>query len=276
LRKLASLLEPEGLLIFSVHDESLSHVKVDGIRFQSESESRVLDVEEYGTTWVTEPYVRDEVAAIGKGWACVRMPRALSDWQDVYVISPAPIANTKPRRVPKGFVEERDLLDDGIRILGWATSVDAPPDRVEIRVEDDVVASTREFLPRPDVAAYLGTESAARSGWGCTVPYAAVRSFRSQIVTISAFSTDGDERILFIGTLDSLYGTVMQARAQDLTRRLGEKQNEVADLSERLAAAEHRGRELDALVVAMKASKFWKAREQWFAMKRAMGWTEER
>ena len=106
LRQLADLLETEGLLIFSVHDEDLTPDPVDGIRFESQSESRVLDVEEYGTTWVTEEYVRGQVSAIGADWACVRLPRALSDWQDVYVISPASIAEAKPRRVPKGFLEE--------------------------------------------------------------------------------------------------------------------------------------------------------------------------
>ncbi|HEX6641341.1 MAG TPA: class I SAM-dependent methyltransferase, partial [Thermoanaerobaculia bacterium] len=117
LRKLAGLLEPEGLLIFSVHDESLSLDKpVDGLRFESHSESRVLDVEEYGSTWVTETYVRDEVAAIGADWACVRLPRALSDWQDVYVISPSPIANARMRRVPKGFLDEPTMREDGMHI----------------------------------------------------------------------------------------------------------------------------------------------------------------
>ncbi|MDP9190884.1 MAG: class I SAM-dependent methyltransferase [Acidobacteriota bacterium] len=276
LRRLADLLEPEGLLIFSVHDEVLSPDKpVDGIRFESSSESRVLDVEDYGSTWVTEDYVRGQVAALGADWACVRMPRALSDWQDVYVISPAPIAEARPRRVPKGFLEEPHMLAEGVRVSGWATTIDAPPERVEVRIEDDVVATTREFLPRADVGAWFGTESAAQSGWACIVPYAAVRSFRYQVLTISAFSSDGDERILFLGTLDSLLGTEARARAQHLVRQLSDRQNEVADLRERLAIAEHQRNTLDQQIAAMKQSRFWKAREQWFAVKRAAGLTEE-
>ena len=278
LRRLAELLEPEGLLIFSVHGEDLTPDKpvVDGIRFESQSESRVLDVEEYGTTFVSEDYVRGQVAAIGADWACVRLPRALSDWQDVYVISPAPLAVAKSRRVPKGFVEERDLLDEGIRISGWATSIDAPPERVEIRIEDEVVATTREFRPRPDVAAFLGAESAADSAWSCAVPYTAVQSYRYQVATISAFSSDGSERILFLGTLDSLFGTVMKARSQAQAQQLAAREHEIVDLRYRLGVAEHQRNVLDQQIAAMKESRFWKAREQWFAVKRAVGLTDER
>lgn len=275
LQRLADLLEPEGLLIFSVHDEDLTPDPMDGIRFESQSESRVLDVEDYGSTWVTEEYVRGQVSRIGADWACVRMPRALSDWQDVYVISPAPIANPRPRRVPKGFLEEPHLLAEGIRVWGWATSIDAPPERVEVRVEDDVVATTREFTPRADVAAFFGVESAGRSGWECVVPYAVVRSFRYQVLTISAFSSDGDERILFLGTVDSLFGTVARERAQGLARQVADRQHEIAGLREQLAVAEHQRDTLGQQIAAMKQSRFWKAREQWFAAKRAVGLTDE-
>jgi SAM-dependent methyltransferase len=287
LRRLADLLEPEGLLIFSVHDEDLTPDPVEGIRFESQSESRVLDVEEYGTTWVTEEYVRRQVSGIGQAaasgrggqradWACVRLPRALSDWQDVYVISPAPIAEGRPRRVPKGFLEEPHMLAEGIRIWGWATTVDAPPDRVEIRIEDEVVASTREFTLRADVGAWFGSESAARSGWECVVPYTGIRSFRYQVVTVSAFSSEGNERILFLGTVDSLFGTVARERAQGLSRQVSDRQHEIADLREQLAVAENQRNTLEQEIAAMRQSRFWKARERWFAVKRAVGLTEEK
>lgn len=276
LRRLAGLLEPEGLLIFSVHDQSLAPDKqVDGIAFESHSESRVLDVEEYGSTWVTEEYVRGQVSQIGEGWACVRLPRALSDWQDVYVISPAAIANPRPRRVPKGFLEQPHMLPDGIRIWGWATTIDAPPERVEIRIEDDVVASTRAFAPRADVGEWFGVASAAQSEWECLVPFAAVRSFRYQVATISAFSADGDERILFLGTLDSLLGTVARERAQALARQVAERQQEIGELTHRLAVAEHQRHTLAQQIAAMRQSRFWRARERWFAVKRAVGLTDE-
>jgi SAM-dependent methyltransferase len=276
LRRLTELLEPKGLLIFSVHDEAIAPETFEGgIAFESRSESRVLDVDDYGSTWVTEEYVREQVRAIGSEWACVRLPRALSDWQDVYVISPSPVANATPRRVPKGFLEEPQLLDEGIRIWGWATTIDAPPERVEIRIDDAVVASTRTFTHRGDVGKHFGVESATESGWECIVPHTSIRSFRYQVATISAFSAEGEERILFLGTIDSLLGTVARERAQALGRQLAERKYEIAELQERLAVSEHQKREREQQIAAMKASRFWKAREKWFRVKRAAGLTTE-
>jgi SAM-dependent methyltransferase len=276
LRRLAELLEPEGLLIFSVHDEAIAPEKVEGgITFESRSESRVLDVDDYGSTWVTEKYVREQVRAIGSEWACVRLPRALSDWQDVYVISPSAIPDAKPRRVPKGFLEEPQLLAEGIRIWGWATTLDAPPERVEIRIDDQIVASTRTFTHRGDVGEHFGIASATESGWECVIPHSSVRSFRYQVATISAFAREGEERILFLGTIDSLLGTVARERAQALGRQLAARKYEIAGLEERLAVSEHQRHEREQQIAAMKASRFWKAREKWFGVKRAVGLTNE-
>jgi len=276
LRRLAELLEPEGLLIFSVHDESLSPEKVDGINFESRSESRVLDVEEYGSTWVTEEYVRGQVAGLGGGdWACVRLPRALADWQDVYVISPAPIAEPRPWRVPKGFVDQFEVLEDGIRIAGWSTNLDAPCDRLEIRLDDEVVATLRDFGPRPDVAAWLGVPGAVHAGWDCVVPHGAIRSLRYQVATISAFSTSGEERILFLGTLESLNGHTARERGKALEHQLALRGHEIAAMSEQLAVTTLERQTVEQQIAAMKQSRFWRARDRWFAIKRAAGLTDE-
>lgn len=275
LRRLTDLLEPEGLLVFSVHDESIAPDAVDGIRFATNSESRVLDTSEYGSTWVTEAYVREQVAAIDPSFACVRLPRALADWQDVYVVSPAPIANPEPRRRPRGFVDQFEIIDAGVRIAGWATVIDAKADRVEIRVDDDVIATAREFQPRPDVAAWLGSDRASDSGWEIVIPHAALRSFRYQVVTVSAFSREGAERIFFLGTIDSLNGHVARERGKELDRQLEMRMREIEHLQERLTAADLDRAELRQLIEAMKQSRFWKARERWFAMKRAVGLTNE-
>jgi len=276
LQRLAELLEPEGLLVFSVHDQSLSLEPVDGIRFESRSESRVLDVEEYGSTWVTEEYVRAQVAALGNGeWACVRLPRALSDWQDVYVISSAPIAEPRPRRTPKGFVDHYEVLADGVRIAGWASNVDGPCDRLELRLDDEVAATVREFGPRPDVAAWLGSPAAVDAGWEVILPHGTIRSMRYQVATITAFSAAGEERILFLGTLEALNGHTAREKSKELEHQLALRGHEIAALREQLAVAHVELQALEAQIAAMKQSKFWRARERWFALKRAAGLTEE-
>ncbi|HYI12620.1 MAG TPA: class I SAM-dependent methyltransferase [Thermoanaerobaculia bacterium] len=280
LRRLAELLEPEGLLIFSVHDESIAPARVEGIHFTSDSESRVLDGEEYGSTWVTEGYVREQVAALTESdvenFACVRLPRALADWQDVYVVSPAPLPDARPRRTPKGFVDQFAITADGVQISGWATAVAQRADRVEIHLDDEIVATTRDFAPRPDVAAWLGVPSAADSGWQCVVPHEKIRSYRYQVATVSAFSPEGNERILFLGTLEALNGQVARDKAKALEQQLALRGNEIDALSEELSAARHATSVRDQQIAAMQQSRFWKAREQWFSLKRAVGWTDER
>lgn len=273
LRRLAQLLEPEGMLLFSVHDESISPEKFEGgISFESRSESRVLDVEDYGSTWVRESYVREQVEAIGPGWACVRLPRALSEWQDVYVISPAPIESARPRRLPKGFMDQFGVTETDVRLSGWAT----PAERVEVRLDDELVATTRTFLPREDVSSWLGVPRTTGSGWECAIPHDRIRSFRYQVCTISAFTDENEERILFLGTLDSLNGHVARERANSLAHQLEVRAAEIAALSEQLAVTQHQRHELEQLVAAMRQSRFWKARERWFAIKRGLRLTDER
>jgi SAM-dependent methyltransferase len=276
LRRLAELLTEQGLLIFTVHDESISpHRFEGGIRFESRSESRVLDVDDYGSTWVTEAYVREQVAAIGGHFACVRMPRALAEWQDVYVISPSPIADPSPRRVPKGFVDQFEVTDAGVRLQGWATAVFERADRVEVRLDDEVVAVTRDFAARPDVAAWVGVETATDSGWEIVVPHSSIRSFRYQVATVSAFTRAGEERILFLGTLDSLNGHVAREKARALEQHLAVQSSELASVRHDLGVVDHQRAELTARIAAMQQSRFWKAREQWFAVKRKVGLTDE-
>ena len=275
LRRLSELLTPEGLLVFSVHDESLAPDKVEGISFHSTSESRVLDLEDYGSTFVTEGYVRAQAAAIGAGWSCVRMPRAMADWQDVYVISPAAIPDAHPRRVPKGFVDQFTVTPEAVSVAGWATMVDEPVDRVELRLDDELVATAQSFAPRPDAAAWLGSPAATDSGFQCVIPHAAVRSFRYQIASVSAFSKEGEERILFLGTLDSLSGHVAHERGKALDHQLALRGMEISALSDQLAVVQHERTVLEQQIAAMRASRFWKARDQWFALKRRFGLTDE-
>lgn len=276
LRRLAELLTDEGLLIVTVHDASLAPEPFDGgIRFDSSSESRVLDVNDYGSTWVTEEFVREQVAAIGAHFACIRMPRALAEWQDVYVISPSPIANATPRRVPKGFIERFDVADDGVQLSGWATAVDERADRVELRVEDEIVAVTRDFGPRADVAKWIGTPAAEHSGWELVVPHGAIRSFRYQVATISVCSREGEERILFLGTLESRDGQTAREIANALQHRIEVQSGELATLRHDLGVQAHQRGELEAQLAAIRASRFWKARDRWFVLKRALRLTDE-
>src|SRR5262249_48949064 len=75
LRVLLSLLAPGGVLAFSVHDRSVlpagAELPPSGLLFQEISESGSLEVADYGSTWVSEEFVRSALdrALAGNGAA---------------------------------------------------------------------------------------------------------------------------------------------------------------------------------------------------------------
>jgi len=86
LRKLYSLLSADGLLIFSVHDWALFPGKMAGeIHFIPQSESRSLDGQEYGTTYVRETFVRKAIGGCGEV-SYQRRPQGLCGHQDLYIM----------------------------------------------------------------------------------------------------------------------------------------------------------------------------------------------
>ena len=110
LRKLFSLLTPEGIMVFSVHDEILLPTGVpmpaEGILFHPESESRSLDKNQYGATWVTEAFVQKAISDVCGGtnnyW---RLPKGLLGHQDLYILL---------RKRTRGFLDIARLRSHGI------------------------------------------------------------------------------------------------------------------------------------------------------------------
>ena len=59
-----------------------------GVLYAAESENANLATEIYGTTYASEAFVRDAVRhASGDDRTCVRLPRALANEQDLYVVA---------------------------------------------------------------------------------------------------------------------------------------------------------------------------------------------
>ncbi len=91
LRRLGAALAPGGMLLWSVHDLALRRggpPAASGLVFEPRSESGSLAAEEYGTTWVSEDHVRTAAGAAVPGCAVHRIPRALGNFQDLYVLLP--------------------------------------------------------------------------------------------------------------------------------------------------------------------------------------------
>ncbi|MFP5284132.1 MAG: class I SAM-dependent methyltransferase, partial [Thermoanaerobaculia bacterium] len=89
LRVLLGRLEPGGVLAFSTHDPGLlvpcPAMPESGLLFQEISESGSLDTGDYGSTWVTEAFVRGAIARVAPSASVHRLERGLCNYQDLYL-----------------------------------------------------------------------------------------------------------------------------------------------------------------------------------------------
>lgn len=217
--RLHELLTDDGYLVFSVHDESILPagrlVPKNGFLFQPESEIAELDSAVYGTTHVSESYVRS-VFTQGLGRqenAYLRIPRGLADQQDLYVV---PRGQTSLERFsayrqgPWGWVElalangaSQDAPTAQVCLTGWAKSLDRVPgqdpsvDSVYAEV-DGVRYQARLGIARPDIAAMWGGDF-VHYGWELRFP--GVRA-KSSFVTVYAQLSTGERGLIYMGILN--------------------------------------------------------------------------
>jgi len=224
LERLGSLLLPGGLLLFSVHDVSLHRdgpIPADaGIVFARQSESRSLDVADYGTTWVTEAYVRQAVqAAIGPS-AVLRLARGLANYHDLYVVlagvSSLPSSNhifstLRIRRRADGFMEHCSWAGNRVlRIRGWVadrTSA-APPKEVRILIDGLDVARCRELQPRAPEGQPFAADPTLAVGWEAAIELPAAADLDTAQLRICPVSSAGEEMDLFC---DSVLGALLRS-----------------------------------------------------------------
>jgi len=211
LRRLVELLAPEGLLALTVHDASLvlGLVGPSGFHFQPSSESWRLDASEYGTTYVSEGYMREAIAKAGTDLSWKRLPRAIVNFQDLYVIASGGTGDFSTlvfASGPKGFFEDCAIGPDGIfRASGWAVAsrADVPVEAIEVRLGGQLLARTEQFSKRPDVASHLGSRNFLRSGWGVEVRFPAHTSRAFSVLSVKAVSRAGASSDLFIGSVSA-------------------------------------------------------------------------
>lgn len=209
LARLVELLTPRGVLCFSVRDASLlatgAQLPKSGFAYARESENADLATEIYGTAYASEAFVRDAVrAAAGDGRDCVRLPRALANEQDLYVVAGDARRDLAPlrafRRGPWGWVDVRRLSRDGtLQLQGWAASLDdGAVDIVDIDVDGQLHAC-RTSIERPDVVAAFGDDRLLQSGWAFQCELA--RDARDARIAVSARSTRGEAALLYAGSI---------------------------------------------------------------------------
>ena len=209
LAKLCSLLTPRGVLCFSVRGSELlpagEVLPESGILYQRASELTPLDADIYGTAYVSESYVRgciDKQLGFGHGYA--RLPRALANEQDLYLLGRQP-----DRELPGaddfdkglwGWVDRISLHDKRtLNMEGWAASMDKQAlDHVEVSVDGDA-SRVQADIERPDVATAFAQPDLLKSGWAFTQKLAAASD--APYVEVSAHSVGGGSFLLFAGAV---------------------------------------------------------------------------
>jgi FkbM family methyltransferase len=216
LERLLGLLEPGGVLAFTVHDELFyapQPMPADGFVFVPHSESSLLSRAEYGTTFVTEAFVRECIVACRGGeWPYARLRRGLCSHQDIYLVSNDAAVRYDGLRFrggPEGCLERCEAAGDGrVELAGWAGDPD-PSHRVvevQVRLDGRLVESCRPEIPRPDVVAVLREPRHATAGWRCLVNAAPPGETAGPMLEVTAVSEDGRTRLLQAGRLAAFVG----------------------------------------------------------------------
>ncbi|MEG4533683.1 methyltransferase [Microcoleus sp. D2_18a_D3] len=244
LQNLYDLLTPNGVLMFSVHDECLRAPDVEmpasGILFSANSESQSLDKEEYGTTYVTEKFVRETVERVSGGKAFVhRIKKGICRFQDLYVVTKELVkhfSELKFNHHPEGYIDVAAFTNqENLYLEGWVADVnlDGRIEELQVLVNGEVVQRCEPFYDRPDVAGYFETDGALQSGWSCYLPKKTVAL--EDVLIVKAINNYGWEWILETCTVNSL---INQRQSQSL---LGSTKTKLKLLETQLASARTEG-----------------------------------
>jgi SAM-dependent methyltransferase len=288
LRVLLGLLRPGGVLLFSVHGEEVlsadSAVPESGILFQEMSESGSLDTSDYGSTWVTESYVRAAVARAADGLgaekiAVHRLPRGLCNFQDLYVaVRPAvgegevDFASLAFQSEPHLHVDECILRrPEELYVRGWTLARSGDVRAVEVTLDGVLLSSAPVEKPRPDVAASFGARF-THPGWACVCPLPSGASRRDAVLLVRAIDGRGRSQPLWASSIETALLASSRQEVAHLQKMVSDLRGEVA-MAEARAAAEREG--FEARIAAMEASRFWKIRKVWFRMRETLGIREK-
>lgn len=278
LARMVDLVAPGGVLMFSVHDAAHlprgRTMPESGLYFEGVSETQRLDLAAYGSTWVSEAHVGGLLASLGRpDLAWRRYPGGLWHFQDLYVVLPdggADLAGCELPDEPAGHLDGWVRAPNGdVELSGWCATPRGPAASVEVLLGGRPVGVVEPHLRRDDIVAVLG-EPGERSGWRLTLSRRDA-SRGGEVLLVVAESTDGTRGAIHAATLEAT------AHLCQYTAALGEAE------AERRRQVEERDRKLIALgweaevlrrrLAAVEASRFWKLRGAWFALKRRLGLT---
>lgn len=296
LRRLWCLLAPGGVLVFSVHDEVLlpaghpgeGELAARGIYFEEESESGSLSKAQYGTAWVTEGYVRDILAQVAQvtpeapGVSVARFRRGFTSLQDLYVAVHQPGVDFSGLDVTGGVDGVLDhcgfSVPRQIQVSGWGVdrATGEPLREIRVRIDGQAVAASSDFHPRPEAVALFPMESVQPVGWQLAFDLPAGADHHSALLTLTAIDAAGREHGVFEGPLHvALLRSARMGQLYSYLEQQRMRTEHEAEVARLRAEAGGQIAALETRIAAMRASRFWKMRDRWFAVKRRLGLTDE-
>ncbi|MEL0589209.1 MAG: class I SAM-dependent methyltransferase [Planktothrix agardhii] len=205
LQKLYSLLSPQGILMFSVHDRELLpphfNISTSDILFIPNSESRSLDVNEYGTSYVGESFVAQSLKTISQGEAVYsRIPQGICGYQDLYLVTRTPqnpLSSLKFSHHPQGKIERCELTLEGNLLLTGRLSEINPNGQL-----DSILVSINGKLIQNGLFAFKPTDSDTQSSWSYQLPLGEISP--QDIILIKAINNQELEWVFETTTLENL------------------------------------------------------------------------
>jgi hypothetical protein len=197
LTRLYELVAPGGALLFSTHGRNLMPAPEadwsSGIVFVPQSETLRLDASKYGTSYVTEDFVRAAANGAAADADFAAYPFGFCAQQDLYVLSKPPPHRgpaLEVSRFPRGDLD-RFEIGEGPRVLvaGWVSSdVGRPVPVVRLLIEEDPVLAVRP-----------AEQSAPEFRWEFSFDRSRIGP--DDVIRIEAESARGLSNILAMGTL---------------------------------------------------------------------------
>lgn len=277
-QRLFGLLRPGGVLAFSVHDQDLlaqgRELPPSGVLFDASSESGSLPGEQYGTTWVSEAFVRRTLGELAPAAAVHRVPRGLLRFQDLYVVVAEPACDFSGlglRAEPEGFVEHCSLAANRLRLSGWVVdrTLRSVPRELRISIGGEVGGVVRDFQRRDEIAALFPYETVIGYGWRAEVLLPPETLERGAAVEVEVLDAAGGISTLYS---DPIPGALLRSARLDLYSTRVQLDQRGAELSAEKQRSENLRREIGeqkARIAAMEASRFWRMRNVWWRVK---GW----
>jgi SAM-dependent methyltransferase len=280
LERLWGLLAPGGMLVFSVHDASLlpsgSTLPGSGLLFNEVSESSSLATAQYGTTWVTEEFVRRVLARIAPGASALRIHRGLVNFQDLWVVVDRPDADFSGLALAgtlDSYVDHCSLpRPDRLEISGWVAdrTTGKPVREVRAELDGQVAARCRDLPLREDVAAAFAPDTITAQGFRLSVDLPPAISRTTTPLVLRGVAATGRESVISASSIDAALLRSARLDLLVLHRHLAEIRREATRLGESEARLGWEVATLKARIAAMEASRFWKLRERWFGLKRRL------